>query len=167
MLNFIIGIILFGGLVLMFSGSPYYGLLGVLIQSGGFSLYLFLWGLPFFSLLLILIYIGGMLIVFLFSTILSAERYPGSSWVEVLVFLWGSLIILIPINFDWHFGDLNYSMCSLSSELGFLGVFGDLWLVTCLIALILLVTLVVVLIIAFEHSKISLRSLLVQLCIHL
>nr|AYO99697.1 NADH dehydrogenase subunit 6 [Ophiosteira sp. Op725.7] len=157
------GIILLGGLILVFSGSPYYGLLGVLIQSVGFSLYLFLWGLPFFSLLLILIYIGGMLIVFLFSTILSAERYPSSSWVEVLIFFSGSLVIMLPLNFVWHFGVLSYSMCSLSSELGFLGIFGNLWLVTCLIALILLVALVVVLVIAFEHGKLSLRSLLMQL----
>nr|YP_009545879.1 NADH dehydrogenase subunit 6 [Ophioplinthus brevirima]AYO99671.1 NADH dehydrogenase subunit 6 [Ophioplinthus brevirima] len=151
--------VLFGGLVLVFSGSPYYGLFGVLIQSVGFSLYLFLWGLPFFSLLLVLIYIGGMLIVFLFSTILSAERFPGSSWVEVLVFLLGGLALLIPVSYSWHFGDLLVSLCSLTSELGFLGVFGDLWVVTCLVALILLLALVVVLVVAFEHGKVSLRSL--------
>nr|YP_011015310.1 NADH dehydrogenase subunit 6 [Stegophiura sladeni]UFQ25373.1 NADH dehydrogenase subunit 6 [Stegophiura sladeni] len=163
MIEMITGIILVGGLVLMFSGSPYYGLFGILVQSVGFSLFLFLWGLPFFSLLLVLIYIGGMMVVFLFSTILSAERFPGFSWVEVFIFFWGLLVLVLPNNYVWHFGDLGYSMSSLCSELGFSGVFGDLGVVTCLIAYILLVALVIVLVLAFEHGQLSLRKLWLQL----
>nr|BDG62554.1 NADH dehydrogenase subunit 6 [Amphiophiura penichra] len=163
MVEAIIGIILVGGLILMFSGSPYYGLFGILVQSVGFSFFLFIWGLPFFSLLLVLIYIGGMMVVFLFSTILSAERFPGSSWVEVFLFFWGVIFLVLPSNYVWHFGDLSYSMSTLCKELGFLGVFGDLGVVTCLVAYILLVALVVVLVVAFEHGQVSLRKLCLQL----
>ena len=85
MIKIIESLIIFGGLIILFRGSPYFGLFGVLVQSLGYSIYLFFGELPFFGLLVILVYVGGMLVVFLFSTILSAERYPGSRWVEFVV----------------------------------------------------------------------------------
>nr|YP_009545866.1 NADH dehydrogenase subunit 6 [Ophionotus victoriae]AYO99658.1 NADH dehydrogenase subunit 6 [Ophionotus victoriae] len=159
MLELLVSIIVLGSLILIFSGSPYYGLFGVLIQSIGYSLYLFMWGLPFFSLLLVLIYVGGMMVVFLFSTILSAERYPGSSLIEVAVFLLLSLSIILPGSSIWHVTNLECSMVSLSNEIGFLEVFNTLGVITCLVAFILLVALVVVLVVGFEHSQNNLRKL--------
>nr|YP_009545814.1 NADH dehydrogenase subunit 6 [Ophioplinthus gelida]AYO99593.1 NADH dehydrogenase subunit 6 [Ophioplinthus gelida] len=150
---------MFGGLVLVFSGSPFYGLLGVLFQSLGFLVYLLLWGMPFFSLVIILIYVGGMMVVFLFSTILSAERYPGTSWGEIIFFLLGGSLVFSSFNFSWHFGDLNLTLCTMSNELGLLGVFNGLGVVTCLVGFILLLALIIVLVLAFEHGMVSLRAL--------
>nr|YP_025945.1 NADH dehydrogenase subunit 6 [Ophiura luetkenii]AAO65637.1 NADH dehydrogenase subunit 6 [Ophiura luetkenii] len=159
MVELVVIAIFSGCLVLVFSGSPYFGLFGVLLQSIGFSLLLFLLGLPFFSLLTVLVYVGGMMIVFLFSTILSAERYPGSSWSEFLVFLFSICLLVIPSLSPWFLSARNVSMSSLSSELGFCEVFNSLGYFTCFLAFILLVALVVVLVISFEHSQSSLRKL--------
>ena len=96
MLELIVVSLLVGSIILLFRGSPYFGLFGVLLQSIGFSLYFFLLGLPFFGLLVILVYVGGMLVVFLFSTILSAERYPGSRWREFLIFSFLIILLVTP-----------------------------------------------------------------------
>lgn len=159
MLELIVTLILLGSLILVFRGSPYFGLFGVLIQSIGFSLYLFLCGLPFFSLLIVLVYIGGMMIVFLFSTILSAERYPGSSWREFLIFSLCLILIITPIISLWYPRGFFLSKVSLRSELGYREVFKNLGTITCIIAFILLISLVVVLVIGFEHRQRSLRKL--------
>lgn len=159
MLELIVILILLGSLIIVFRGSPYFGLFGVLIQSIGFSLYLFLCGLPFFSLLTVLVYIGGMMIVFLFSTILSAERYPGSRWREFLVFSFCLIIIILPSMSLWYPKGFLLSKVSLRAELGYREVFKNLGTLTCIIAFILLVSLVVVLVIGFEHRQRSLRKL--------
>ena len=152
-------IILLGRLVLVFSGSPYFGLFGVLIQSIGFSLYLFFCGLPFFGLLMVLVYVGGMMVVFLFSTILSAERYPGTSWREFFVFSLCLILLVYPSLSSWHLFGSPLSLGGLRRELGYMEVFKSLGLLTCLIAFVLLVALVVVLIVGFEHRERSLRKL--------
>nr|YP_009989798.1 NADH dehydrogenase subunit 6 [Ophiura kinbergi]QNN00530.1 NADH dehydrogenase subunit 6 [Ophiura kinbergi] len=159
MLEILSCIILLGGLVILFSGSPYFGLFGVLLQSIGFSLYFFLCGLPFFGLLVILVYVGGMLVVFLFSTILSAERYPGSSWNEFLIFSFLIIAVIVPTLSEFFCSSDSISLLSLSSEIGYSEVFISMGALTCLLAFILLVALVVILVVGFEHSQCSLRSL--------
>lgn len=78
MLLSILGSIMLGVCIVFARRSPYFGIFGVLLQAVAFSVLLCLLGLPFLGLLTILIYVGGMLIIFLFSTILRAERYPDS-----------------------------------------------------------------------------------------
>ena len=159
MLELISIILILGRTVLVFRGSPYFGLFGVLVQSLGFSFLLFLLGLPFFSLLIVLVYVGGMMVVFLFSTILSAERYPGSSWREFFIFSFFVFLLLAPNSFRSFYFSFRSSLGSLRPELGYSSVFVDLRVITCLIAFILLVGLVVVLVIGFEHGQSNLRKL--------
>nr|YP_010042742.1 NADH dehydrogenase subunit 6 [Protoreaster nodosus]QPC56379.1 NADH dehydrogenase subunit 6 [Protoreaster nodosus] len=94
--------IFYGILVLMFLGStlvfyslsPYFGALGLVMVAVSGCLLCSLLGLSFIALILILIYMGGMLVVFVYSTAISAERYPVvSNFLEVgvlsvLVVLW-------------------------------------------------------------------------------
>lgn len=76
--------VFYGVLVLMFLGrtlvfyslSPYYGALGLVMVAVSGCLLCGLLGLSFIALILILIYMGGMLVVFVYSTAISAERYP-------------------------------------------------------------------------------------------
>lgn len=91
--------------MLMFSGrtlvfyrlSPYYGALGLVLVALSGCLLCRLLGFSFIALILILIYVGGMLVVFVYSTAISAERYPMvRKFNEVLVLrtlviLWGVL----------------------------------------------------------------------------
>ena len=159
MIRIILLFLTLGGLVILFRNSPYFGLFGVLLQSLGYSCYLFLCGLPFFGLLVVLVYVGGMLVVFLFSTILSAERYPGSSWIEFTIFSSLILLVIIPSLKDWLCCDNLLSISSLRRELGYSEVFIKMGPLTCLLAYILLVALVVILVVGFEHSLGSLRKL--------
>nr|YP_010042719.1 NADH dehydrogenase subunit 6 [Pentaceraster mammillatus]QPC56366.1 NADH dehydrogenase subunit 6 [Pentaceraster mammillatus]WRK21217.1 NADH dehydrogenase subunit 6 [Pentaceraster mammillatus] len=96
--------IFYGILVLMFLGStlvfyslsPYYGALGLVMVAVSGCLLCSLLGFSFVALILILIYMGGMLVVFVYSTAISAERYPVvSNFLEVgilgfLVVFWAS-----------------------------------------------------------------------------
>lgn len=85
MVYVLVAFLLFGSSVVFSSRSPYFAIFGVLIQAISFSLLFCLFGYPMFGLLTVLIYVGGMLIIFLFSTVLSAERYPDSGWGELLL----------------------------------------------------------------------------------
>ncbi|WP_187788079.1 NADH-quinone oxidoreductase subunit J, partial [Salmonella sp. S146_54837] len=61
---------------IFYSFSPYYAALGLVISSLLSCVMLSLLGLSFLALLLLLIYMGGMLVVFIYSSALSADRFP-------------------------------------------------------------------------------------------
>nr|AYW52641.1 NADH dehydrogenase subunit 6 [Astrohamma tuberculatum] len=159
MIYIIVFMIVGGSLIVLWSCSPYYGVFGILLQSVGYSLFLCFYGFPFFSLIFLLIYVGGMLIVFLFSSVLSAERYPSSSILEIIFFLLSINLLIFPflnINFS---SNLSFSLLSLSSETHIGEIMGLLGGLTCLVAIILFVSLMVVFSLCFEHSQSSLRKL--------
>nr|YP_009545832.1 NADH dehydrogenase subunit 6 [Gorgonocephalus chilensis]AYO99624.1 NADH dehydrogenase subunit 6 [Gorgonocephalus chilensis] len=159
MLSLLIFMVIGGSLIVLWSSSPYYGVLGVLLQSLGYSLFLCFFGFPFFGLIFLLVYVGGMLIVFLFSTVLSAERYPSSSVLEMLFFLLASNLLILPYLELWFPIVLKFSMITLSVENQLGEIMGFLGGLTCLIAIILLVSLMVVFSLCFEHECANLRKL--------
>nr|YP_009651561.1 NADH dehydrogenase subunit 6 [Amphiura digitula]QDA81585.1 NADH dehydrogenase subunit 6 [Amphiura digitula]QHT54243.1 NADH dehydrogenase subunit 6 [Amphiura digitula] len=160
MVKIMISLIIGGNCVVFFSRSPFFGIFGVLVQALSFACLLCLYACPFFGLLLILVYIGGMLIIFLFSTILSAERYPESGWKETLLFWVGLCVITLPVVFSWEAmlglmskeenGDHSYLLGNVLVEFSFF---------TIVVVVILLVALVIVLKFCFEHSQSALRKL--------
>nr|UEP17959.1 NADH dehydrogenase subunit 6 [Ophiocreas oedipus] len=154
-LSFLVG----GSLMVLWSRSPYYSVFGVLIQSLSYSIFLCLSGFPFFGLILLLVYVGGMLVVFLFSTVLSAERYPSSSFLEAVAFWLGVSLLSFPYLFLWFPRSFSFSLFSLSSECEMGEIMGNFGSVTCLVAIILLVALMVVFSLCFEHGQGSLRKL--------
>jgi len=151
--------IILGGRIVLFRQSPYFGIFGVLIQALSLARLLSLFGFPFFALLLVLIYVGGMLIIFLFSTVLSAERYPSSGWEQILVFSFILRLCAFPIISCWAPSLEALSRLTLYSE-NILGVaFGPFGYITLLVVYILLIALVVVLYFGFEHSRESIRKI--------
>uniref|UniRef100_A0AAU8HN48 NADH-ubiquinone oxidoreductase chain 6 n=1 Tax=Silax daleus TaxID=3230861 RepID=A0AAU8HN48_9ECHI len=159
MVNFLGSLLIGGSLVVFFSRSPFFGIFGVLLQAIAFSSLLCIFGFPFFGLLVILIYVGGMLIIFLFSTVLSAERYPDSGWQEVVLF-WSLLSVLFwPYLFNWVAQSVLDSSATLSRETGMSEVFGIFGGFTCIIAFVLLVALVIVLSFGHEQGRETLRKL--------
>nr|YP_009732649.1 NADH dehydrogenase subunit 6 [Ophiarachnella gorgonia]QHT54256.1 NADH dehydrogenase subunit 6 [Ophiarachnella gorgonia] len=158
-LIFFSSLIIVSSLVIFFSGSPYFALFGVLLQALAFSMFLCFYGFPFFGLLIVLIYVGGMLIVFLFSTILCAERFPEIKGFELFIFWFGLSFLFCPLIGSWEPSLLGFSYTAISSELELGEIFGLLGIFTFLVALVLLLALIVVLSLGFEHTKLSLRKL--------
>ena len=62
--------------MVFYSLSPYYAALGLVISSLLGCVILGFCGVSFLALLLLLIYMGGMLVVFIYSSALSADRFP-------------------------------------------------------------------------------------------
>nr|UKG23817.1 NADH dehydrogenase subunit 6 [Asteroschema tubiferum] len=154
-LSFLVG----GSLMVLWSRSPYYSVFGVLLQSLGYSLFLGFSEFPFFGLIILLVYVGGMLVVFLFSTVLSAERYPSSSFLEMFVFWLGLSLLSFPNLFLWFPSSFKFSFFTLSKESEMGEIMGNFGMVTCLVAIVLLVALMVVFSLCFEHGRESLRKL--------
>nr|YP_009545853.1 NADH dehydrogenase subunit 6 [Ophioceres incipiens]AYO99645.1 NADH dehydrogenase subunit 6 [Ophioceres incipiens] len=159
LLIFLALLVVFGSCLLIFSNSPYFGVFGVLTQSLAFSVLLCFFGVPFFGLLIVLIYIGGMLVVFLFSTILSAERYPSTGSWEVLLFSGGLSTFIYPLLYSWETNVESLGFLTLESESNLGEIFGCLGIFTCLVGIVLLVALMVVLTFGFEHGYGQLRKL--------
>ena len=69
-------LLLLGRTLVFYSLSPYYAALGLVLTSLFGCKVLRCLGLSFLALLLLLIYMGGMMVVFVYSSALSADRYP-------------------------------------------------------------------------------------------
>lgn len=67
---------LFGSTLVFYSLSPYYSALGLVIVSVSGCSILSLLGGSFIALVLLLVYMGGMLVVFAYSSAISADRFP-------------------------------------------------------------------------------------------
>nr|NP_008164.1 NADH dehydrogenase subunit 6 [Patiria pectinifera]Q33817.1 RecName: Full=NADH-ubiquinone oxidoreductase chain 6; AltName: Full=NADH dehydrogenase subunit 6 [Patiria pectinifera]BAA03876.1 NADH-dehydrogenase subunit 6 [Patiria pectinifera] len=138
-----------GSTLVFYSLSPYYGALGLVLVALSGCLLCSLLGFSFIALVLILIYVGGMLVVFVYSTAISAERYPSvSNFNEILVLSslvisWGVLnfdpLINVEVN-SWGFvtnSDLVGASNLYSSMGGYLLIGGYILLVALVVALVL------------------------------
>lgn len=68
--------LLVGRTLVFYSLSPYYSALGLVVVSISGCISLSLIGGSFIALVLLLVYMGGMLVVFAYSSAISAERFP-------------------------------------------------------------------------------------------
>nr|YP_010042784.1 NADH dehydrogenase subunit 6 [Anthenea aspera]QPC56444.1 NADH dehydrogenase subunit 6 [Anthenea aspera] len=151
----------FGGTLVFYSLSPYYGALGLVVvaMSGCFLCSLF--GLSFVALVLILIYMGGMLVVFVYSTAISAERYPVVSNVNEVVVL--SLLVLFWVGFGFD-SFMNFPLFSWSFgyEEDFLGaslLYFNMGGLLLLGGYVLLIALVAVLVVTYGAEYNVLKAL--------
>nr|YP_492677.1 NADH dehydrogenase subunit 6 [Acanthaster brevispinus]BAE79190.1 NADH dehydrogenase subunit 6 [Acanthaster brevispinus] len=97
-------VMLLGSTLVFYSLSPYFGALGlVLVAVSGCVLCGFL-GSSFVALVLVLIYMGGMLVVFVYSTAISAERYPVVSNLNEVFLLSGVGVVWVFVSFDPFLG---------------------------------------------------------------
>jgi len=159
MLTLILLLLDCGGLLLVFSHSPFFRVFGVLLHALSHGSLLCLLGLPFFGLLMLIVYVGGMLVVFLFSTVLSAERYPEFDLGVFFVFFFGGFILSLPL-LGWVSGlGRGETFVGLVLTEGFVGQYGCFGYMTCVVGVILLMGLIVVLEFGFEHSRGALRKL--------
>nr|YP_003457227.1 NADH dehydrogenase subunit 6 [Echinocardium cordatum]CBH40162.1 NADH dehydrogenase subunit 6 [Echinocardium cordatum] len=70
---------LVGSTLVFYSLSPYYSALGLVVVSVSGCVVLGVLGGSFVALVLLLVYMGGMLVVFAYSSAISAERFPSVS----------------------------------------------------------------------------------------
>lgn len=159
MLSAILLLFVCGGLLLIFSHSPFFGVFGVLLHAISHACLLCLLGVPFFGLLVAIIYVGGMLVVFLFSTILSAERYPEFDFFLFLAFLIGVFALALPLLGSGAASSRSESFSRLTLTEGFFCQYKCFGLTTCVVGVVLLVALVAVLEFGFEHGRSALRKL--------
>uniref|UniRef100_A0AAU6PWZ9 NADH-ubiquinone oxidoreductase chain 6 n=1 Tax=Macrophiothrix sp. TaxID=3135532 RepID=A0AAU6PWZ9_9ECHI len=152
-------IFLCGAFILVFSGSPFYSVFGVLIVAlshAGLMAYL---GIPFFSLLVVIIYAGGMLVVFLFSTILSADRFPVFSLVYFSLVLPGVWFLVLPLVNSYFslFWSNNITSSSINQNLA--SLYTNWSMVLYVVGIVLFMGLLGVLALSFENGIKSLRRL--------
>nr|YP_010443046.1 NADH dehydrogenase subunit 6 [Araeosoma owstoni]UTD49296.1 NADH dehydrogenase subunit 6 [Araeosoma owstoni] len=72
-------LMLVGSTLVFYSFSPYYSALGLVVVSVSGCVILGLFGSSFIALILLLVYMGGMLVVFAYSSVVSADRFPSVS----------------------------------------------------------------------------------------
>nr|YP_009917946.1 NADH dehydrogenase subunit 6 [Echinothrix calamaris]QLM01981.1 NADH dehydrogenase subunit 6 [Echinothrix calamaris] len=135
---------LMGSVLVFYSLSPYYSALGLVLVSVSGCVVLGLLGASFLALTLLIVYMGGMLVVFAYSSAISAERFP-------LVNNLGEVIGLSFLLCSWVFVSfenlqdgytLNAGICSSEVLLGggtFYGFGGSLVIVGVFVLLIALV----------------------------
>nr|YP_009019282.1 NADH dehydrogenase subunit 6 [Strongylocentrotus intermedius]AGG84266.1 NADH dehydrogenase subunit 6 [Strongylocentrotus intermedius]AGS17207.1 NADH dehydrogenase subunit 6 [Strongylocentrotus intermedius]ASW20369.1 NADH dehydrogenase subunit 6 [Strongylocentrotus intermedius]ASW20370.1 NADH dehydrogenase subunit 6 [Strongylocentrotus intermedius]ASW20372.1 NADH dehydrogenase subunit 6 [Strongylocentrotus intermedius] len=109
-------VMLFGSTLVFYSLSPYYSALGLVVVSVSGCLVLSFLGSSFVAIVLLLVYMGGMLVVFAYSSAISAERFPSVNNLGEVVglsFLFSSWVF---ISFD-NFQDLSNTFhCFIGGE---------------------------------------------------
>nr|YP_010043451.1 NADH dehydrogenase subunit 6 [Cercodemas anceps]QPD06746.1 NADH dehydrogenase subunit 6 [Cercodemas anceps] len=152
--------LLLGSTLVFYSSSPYYSALGLVISSMFGCVVLGFCGISFLAMLLLLVYMGGMLVVFIYSSALSADRFPtiNNFWEVLIIFFLCSL---------WVFFVFE-DFLLLGVVTGFLGLqdlicLGELynygWLYLLVGGLVLLVVLIVALVVSYGFSNLALRAL--------
>nr|YP_010443007.1 NADH dehydrogenase subunit 6 [Aspidodiadema arcitum]UTD49257.1 NADH dehydrogenase subunit 6 [Aspidodiadema arcitum] len=107
---------LVGSTLVFYSLSPYYSALGLVIVSISGCVVLSLLGGSFIALVLLIVYMGGMLVVFAYSSAISAERFPSVSNLSEVIGLSIFFSSWVFLSFD-NFQDLaNTFDCLVSGE---------------------------------------------------
>lgn len=161
MFYFFLLFLLLGRTMVFYSLSPYYSALGLVLSAMFGCVVLGFCGLSFLALLLLLIYMGGMLVVFIYSRALSADRFPRVRKIGEVFVLFSLISFWVLFIFE-GFVELKFSFSEMArqqdlSVLSGLYSFGGIYLLVC--GLALLVVLVVALVISYSFSEISLRAL--------
>nr|BBO25392.1 NADH dehydrogenase subunit 6 [Linckia laevigata] len=150
-----------GSTLVFYSLSPYYGALGlVIVALSGCVISGFL-GFSFIALVLILIYMGGMLVVFVYSTAISAERYPIVSNFKEIFILVSLISVWVFISFDTF---LNVDLVGWETlvNLDFIGsseLFNEMGWYLIIGGYILLVALIVALVLTYGSDYSVLKAL--------
>nr|YP_009917240.1 NADH dehydrogenase subunit 6 [Eucidaris tribuloides]QEF30100.1 NADH dehydrogenase subunit 6 [Eucidaris tribuloides]QEF30139.1 NADH dehydrogenase subunit 6 [Eucidaris tribuloides] len=158
---FFLVLMLAGSTLVFYSLSPYYSALGLVIVAVSGCVVLGILGGAFVALILLLIYMGGMLVVFAYSSALSAERFPMVSNLSEILGLSLFFSSWVFVSFD-NFQDFFFSAGNIVNNVGlggsstFYGVGGVLVLLG---VFILLVALVAALIISRGAEASVLRAL--------
>nr|WFD61112.1 NADH dehydrogenase subunit 6 [Capillaster sp. DH-Y2] len=155
--------ILLGTSLVFYSMSPYFSALGLVIVSISSCILLSQNGLNFLALILLLVYMGGMLIVFIYSSALSAERFP------TIINNVNEIILLFLFIISWTiilFNNSNWNITNNSNITNIVSIEGSSYLFSpnfflffIFTTYILLITLIAVLNISQETESLTLRAL--------
>nr|YP_009973281.1 NADH dehydrogenase subunit 6 [Pseudocolochirus violaceus]QNH92624.1 NADH dehydrogenase subunit 6 [Pseudocolochirus violaceus] len=152
--------LLLGSTMVFYSLSPYYAALGLALVTLLGCIVLGFCGVSFLALLLLLIYMGGMLVVFVYSSALSADRFPVVSNLGEVLVLFSLMCFWVFFIFEdfLEFG-IFLSFVGVQDLLGLGELYGYGGLYLLVGGLALLVVLIVALVISFSFSEVSLRAL--------
>nr|YP_009917972.1 NADH dehydrogenase subunit 6 [Colobocentrotus mertensii]QLM02020.1 NADH dehydrogenase subunit 6 [Colobocentrotus mertensii] len=152
---------LFGSTLVFYSLSPYYSALGLVIVSVSGCSVLSLLGGSFIALVLLLVYMGGMLVVFAYSSAISAERFPSVNNLSEVVGLSVLLSSWVFLSFD-NFQDFNNLFGSIVSGESLVGsgtFYGSGGVLVVLGVFVLLIALVGALIISRGVESTVIRAI--------
>nr|QAU54037.1 NADH dehydrogenase subunit 6 [Distolasterias nipon] len=152
---------LLGSTLVFYSLSPYYGALGLVIVAMSGCILCSLMGLSFMALVLLLIYVGGMLVVFVYSSALSAERYPVVSNTKEVLVLFFVLILWVSFNFDLllNLSEVSWVNYNNVDLVGSGVLYSNIWWYLVVGGYILFVALVVALVITYGSEYNVLKAL--------
>nr|YP_009917933.1 NADH dehydrogenase subunit 6 [Stylocidaris reini]QLM01968.1 NADH dehydrogenase subunit 6 [Stylocidaris reini] len=154
-------LMLAGSTLVFYSLSPYYSALGLVIVAVSGCVVLGVLGGSFVALVLLLIYMGGMLVVFAYSSALSAERFPTVSNLSEILGLSLFFSSWVFVSFD-NFQDFFFSVSNIVNNVGLSGsstLYGAGSVLVLLGVFILLVALIAALIISRGAEASVLRAL--------
>nr|WNS59348.1 NADH dehydrogenase subunit 6 [Hyocrinidae sp.] len=158
-----ITMLLLGGSLVFYSLSPYYSALGLVITAiSGCSLLAQI-GTSFLALILLLIYLGGMLVVFTYSSAVSADRFPSiNNTTEVFILTFFILLWTTTLNTNnnWNSTNTNLNISNLTDIEGASYLFHQNLVIFFILAgYILLIALIVVLNVSRVNEETNLQPL--------